>query len=235
MDRICIKCHSRYDGTKWSTLCPTCAAESKRNIRRVRVCQTCGAEFVGMPRTKHCPDCMAERRKQQARAAAERKRTGNVRKLGSIDKCVKCGKEYVVNGALQKYCPSCAPEAYLEVDRAQARKWIANNMDYVQRGIDRTAAVPTRTCPVCGKEFKPHNASVTCSSECAAKHKAASYNKYVEEHREHLNAINRNRMREKINAMTPEEYAEYRAKVNAVARENYKKRKAKGDKNHDKR
>lgn len=232
MDRVCIKCHSRYDGTKWSTLCPACAAESKRNVRRVRVCQTCGAEFVGMPKTKHCPDCMAERRKQQAKAAAERKRTGQARKLGSIDNCIKCGKEYVVNGPTQKYCSECAPEAYLEIDRAQARQWIADNMDYEQRGIDRTAAVPIKTCPICGKEFRPTNATVTCSSECAAKYKILQHNKYVDEHRDHINAVNRNRMRAKTNAMNPEEYAQYRAKVNAIARENYQKRKEKEHNNN---
>lgn len=51
--------------------------------------------------------------------------------------------------------------------------------------------------------------------------------RYEKEHRKELNQRRYEQIKQKEQAMTPEEYSEYRQKVNAKARENYQKRKAK--------
>lgn len=86
-----------------------------------RTCRQCGAVFDGGPRAWYCPMCRAERAKE---ASARYKRKGKAdRPLGSVDKCVICGKEYTVNSARQKYCSDCAYEAVRAIDRPMSKKW----------------------------------------------------------------------------------------------------------------
>ena len=229
MKRICIKCKKIFDGKNYATLCPICATESKKSTYRIRTCLNCGYEFVGAPITKYCPDCMAERKKEQAKESRKRAKLGTIRKLGSIDICSVCGNEYIVNGPKQKYCKDCAEEAYKEVDRIQGREWAANNMNYAQRNADRQSAIAPIVCVVCGKEFYPHTAQITCSPECAKKNNAIRHKMYANKHKQHIYASRKANTTKKINAMTPEEYVEYRAKINAKARENYWKRKEKSN------
>lgn len=51
------------------------------------------------------------------------------RPLGSTDKCIRCGKEYTVDSARQKYCPDCAYEAVRAVDRPASRAWNQANKE----------------------------------------------------------------------------------------------------------
>nr|DAF01441.1 MAG TPA: Double zinc ribbon protein [Caudoviricetes sp.] len=84
---------------------------------RMRVCRQCGIEFMGGPRAWYCPACRMERQKEQARRCRQRTLKGQTRRLGSVDKCEVCGKDYIVNSARQRYCPECAPDRIREVDR----------------------------------------------------------------------------------------------------------------------
>ena len=67
----------------------------------------CGKEFNGGPRAFYCPDCRVIRTKE----AQKRFRQGKTakRKLGSVDKCELCGKEYIVTAGRQKYCSEKMP------------------------------------------------------------------------------------------------------------------------------
>ena len=40
-----------------------------------------------------------------------------------MDNCVRCGGEYVVNSARQKYCPDCSHQAVREIDRLASIAW----------------------------------------------------------------------------------------------------------------
>ena len=115
----CIVCGKLFQGRPDQTKCEDCIAIARATTLRPRVCRQCGSTFDGGPRAWYCPTCRAER--QRVRNAAQRK-TGARRPLGSIDKCVVCGKEYVVEAGLQKYCKDCAPEAIRAIDRETARQ-----------------------------------------------------------------------------------------------------------------
>lgn len=81
-----------------------------------RICRTCGKSFKGGPRAWYCPDCREERQKERE---AKYRRGEPKRHLGSIDKCLICGKEYTVESGLQKYCPDCQPEMHRKIDNEQ--------------------------------------------------------------------------------------------------------------------
>ena len=232
MLRKCLKCGLEFEGRPDATLCRTCANESIKKVVLPRTCIRCGATFPGYPRSQYCPNCSVDRKKELDKAARERKRNGTIRHIGSVDICAKCGGEYTVAGGQQKYCPECAPEAIAEADRAQSRKWNAANLDYDRRRQDRQDATAYIKCAVCGTLFQPNEgAPVTCSPECAKKYAAQSNAEWYKNNREYRNEYTRNRIRTKIEAMTPEELAEYRAATNARARENYRKRKEKQKEN----
>lgn len=147
-------------------LCSECYAKkmSDNAHRRVK-CWQCGKEFDGYIRSRYCPDCTAERRRERDR---KRRREGTKRKLGSIDHCEICGKEYVVNSGLQRRCKDCARIANEEWSRDRKREW------YESGGKERHAESRARlksdatVCPVCGKTFtaSPDNPHY-CSAECA--------------------------------------------------------------------
>jgi len=135
----------------------------------------CGTTFEGGPRAWYCPECRAIRRHQ---SDIKHKRQGTKRPLGSIDHCLKCGKEYIVNSARQKYCPDCAYEAVREIDRMQGRGNLARAVrKYGQSYKEQIkkekikawhANKTAKICPICGKSFMPayNYKRSTCSDIC---------------------------------------------------------------------
>lgn len=91
-------------------------------VVKSRVCRQCGAIFDGGPRAWYCPACRAERAREADRRRRAKGRKAD-RPLGSIDKCVRCGNDYVVKSSRQKYCPACAYDGCREADRPMSRAW----------------------------------------------------------------------------------------------------------------
>lgn len=227
MRRICRTCGREYDGAPGSTLCPSCVSDGKKTTIRDRICRTCGATFPGGPRAWYCPSCREERKRGQQRI---QKRKGPARLLGSIDKCVICGGEYIVTGGLQKYCPACAPEAIKAADRAQGRAWHSANHAPEARREMRKAHAAEIICVICGKAFVPKDASITCSKSCSAALTKHNAQRFERDHRDQRNEQQRKNLRARLDAMTPEERETHRIETNRRARENYHKRK---EKKHD--
>lgn len=161
----CKRCGAVFDSDKEEAyLCPACALQTKReSVVRPRTCHQCGAVFDGGPRAWYCPACRDERRRAQSREWKKRK---TVRKLGSIDHCVRCGAEYIVEGGLQKYCKACAAEAVSEVTRPKKRAYNQAHKDtlYPHKAAMRSY---NKVCVVCGKIFDDGTPTVTCSEACA--------------------------------------------------------------------
>ena len=177
MLKACKYCGQQYNGCPGSSACPECADKVKRNTVLPRVCRECGRTFPGGPRAWFCPGCRAERRKAQN---AEHYRRGTSRPLGSTDKCVVCGADYVVSNARQKYCPSCAAEAVREKDRSQSLDWSKKNTTPARRREVRNNSTAEIPCCICGKMFKPTYSSKTCSKACSvelARRNAAAWEK----------------------------------------------------------
>lgn len=163
-----IKCQNcgkvvQVDGEK--VFCPECRAELKsKSTLAERTCRECGKTFIGGPRAWYCPECRAERQIEQSRKC---KKNGAVRKLGSIDHCEICGKEYVVESGRQRYCKDCAAEAVKKVDRAQSIEWNQKNRERLAEQ-KKEKKENRKVCRVCGKVFYSGDPSVTCSDGCAS-------------------------------------------------------------------
>ena len=136
---------------------------------RPRTCRECGRTFPGGPRAWHCPECRAIRSKTHN---AIYRKNGPARPLGSTDNCVKCGKPYTINSARQMYCPACAREAVMEVDRRQSLEWYHENAgEYNPTRNDRRRK-DTAECVVCGKVFLCDGTRRnTCSEGCRDRQK----------------------------------------------------------------
>ena len=109
-------------------------------VVKPRICRKCGAVFDGGPRAWYCPNCRREREKETYRRYRAKGRKAD-RPLGSLDKCVRCGQEYVVRSARQKYCPDCAYDGVREVDRPMSRAWNQEHKDtyYPAKNAKRNA------------------------------------------------------------------------------------------------
>lgn len=128
-----------------------------------RICRQCGRSFSGGPRAWYCPECRYVRRKASAERYRAKGRKAD-RPLGSIDRCVVCGKDYTVKSARQKYCPDCAYDAVRAVDRPESRRWLAEHKgDYYPARNDKRRA--RRYCIVCGRIITAKTCTVTCESK----------------------------------------------------------------------
>lgn len=143
-----------------------------------RKCQECGTAFSGGPRAYYCPACRIERKKKTDLEAKLRAREGLTRKIGSSDKCERCGRMYIVNAGLQRFCTECQPIHAAEHDRETSLDFYHENKEqinpvrYERKNID-----PKRNCAACGKEFEHGGTSrVTCSEECKRSYDNAMYN-----------------------------------------------------------
>jgi len=132
-----------------------------------RICKTCGATFTGGPRAYYCPACRAERARKSYRESKARARKGMTRKLGSLDKCERCGKDYEINSALQRFCPDCQPIHAQEYDRYTGLEFYHENKNQINPVRNERRRKGTRNCDWCGKEYtiSPGN-PLTCSLEC---------------------------------------------------------------------
>lgn len=169
--RICKECGAEFQGQGEQRLCPACRKNARQaTVMRPRVCISCGSAFEGGPRASYCPNCRAERRKKTTAEYRLRKTAGRTRPLGSVDICTVCGKEYVVNSSLQRYCSDCAPEAVRQAVLPQKRQ---RAIEHREEAAARKAGLKTNSavCAYCGKLYTPDGPSVTCSPVCAREYK----------------------------------------------------------------
>lgn len=128
-----------------------------------RICRECGMSFQGGPRAWYCPSCRNQRKKERA---AKYRKEGYIRSLGSIDYCCHCGKPYVVQSGLQRYCKSCGEENHKLVDRRQSLDYYNHHKGALNPRRNERRRVPDRRCVVCGKLFQPKGRQITCSAKC---------------------------------------------------------------------
>lgn len=162
----CKHCGQIFESIKkYQYLCQDCALKSKQaSVIKKRTCKQCGIAFDGGPRAWYCPECRRERWLKYDRDYKKSNKTK--RKLGSIDICQVCGKEYIVAGGRQKYCPECTESAVKQTVRAHKRQY---QKEYRITHIKQKAV---KICVICGKELITDTSTVTCSKECAKKLKS---------------------------------------------------------------
>lgn len=138
-------------------VCDDCVQKLRSTTLADRVCRMCGRTFEGGPRAWYCPEC---RHKRQLERQAKYRALGTTRKIGEEYICERCGKPYILQGGLQKYCPICSKIAVREKDREASRKW---NNESKDKRKDRTKI---RKCVICGAEYVAIAGTRVCSEEC---------------------------------------------------------------------
>lgn len=134
-----------------------------------RKCKDCGCTFTGGPRAYYCTSCRYERQKKVQRESKARARKGQTRKLGSIDKCEMCGNPYVINAALQRFCPICQPIHAKEYDRKTSLEYYHKHKLRINPIRNMRRRIKFKYCVYCGKKFDVYGKRQTCSEECRIK------------------------------------------------------------------
>lgn len=157
--RACQMCGKPFWGTTDSHYCPECAKIKKLDtVVKIRNCQDCGTKFYGGPRAKRCPSCTSL-------AKNHYKKSPTMRPLGSIDKCVICGKEYTVTSGRQKYCSQlCQHKGVLAWQREHKKDYNKISGQDIKKQIRRESA--EKVCVYCLRRFKSNTASNLCSDYC---------------------------------------------------------------------
>ena len=130
-----------------------------------RICKQCGTTFSGGAHAFYCDICRVERSKELDRARKQRSRNGTARKTGSKDICALCGKSYIVENGMQKYCSDCKEDAIKTVDRESGLKYYNENRVVINYK-KRESRKYERRCKVCGNDFLSKDRSECCSDEC---------------------------------------------------------------------
>lgn len=132
-----------------------------------RICRECAIYFMGGPRAYYCTGCRVVRQRSQGLAYQSRKRRGATRKLGSLDTCEMCKKEYPVNGGNQRFCSDCAVIHALEHDRETSLPVYYVRKDELNPLRNERRKQGMRKCDWCGKEHPVAvGAPTTCSPDC---------------------------------------------------------------------
>ena len=194
MLRSCRICGKQYEGDPGTSCCSDCVKKQRSTSVKSRFCQICGRSFDGGPAARYCPECRRERKQEADRRF---KKNGPMRKLGSEDKCIVCGKTYIVCGSKQRYCPDCALEAIRRIDNAQSLAWEVEYAPPEKRKEIRHAAAVPITCVICGEQFSPTDGAKTCSQACSVALSRRRNKEFEASHREERRAYHNNRRKAK--------------------------------------
>lgn len=162
-NRACQVCGKPFYGSSDCFYCLECAEKKKSDaVMRIRTCQDCGIEFFGGPRAKRCPECAYLASKEDWK---RHKKSGTARPIGSVDKCVICGSEYIVNSGRQKYCSDkCQRIGVLEWQREHKRGYGKASGQDEKRKERREAK--KKICVYCMRSFYSDRPTNTCSDYC---------------------------------------------------------------------
>ena len=162
--KVCQMCGAIYEGKKDCHYCPKCAKEKKIDtVLKKRICKDCGIEFLGGPRAKRCPNC-------SFKAASKNRSKITKRPLGSTDKCVICGKEYIVKSGRQKYCSDeCQRIGVLAWQREHKKGYNKASGQDIKRKERKQAQM--KACVYCMRPFKSDVSTNLCSDYCRTEYK----------------------------------------------------------------
>lgn len=171
MSKICKNCGEPISSKRGVYLCQKCAHEIKsKSAKKEHICVDCGTSFIGGIRALRCPQCKIANRRERDKLYKQR---GAKRHIGDTDTCEICGKEYIVNSGMQRYCLECAEKAVSDKIKKSALKRYYDNKETINP-VRNDRKKPVSVCVVCGKHFSKPYPFQTCSEEC--RKKVASYN-----------------------------------------------------------
>lgn len=161
---ICRRCGKPFYGARDVFYCQDCSKLQKTDtVVRMRTCKDCGVTFPGGPRAMRCPDCSKY-------ARAHHKHRPTKRSIGSIDKCVICGKEYTVASGRQMYCSSeCQRLGTLAWQREHKKGYAQKSGQDVKKRERRKSK--QKICVYCLRPFTTDTSSNLCSAYCREEQK----------------------------------------------------------------
>ena len=164
---MCQSCGASYQGKDDNCYCPKCAKEKKLDtVVKIRTCKDCGIEFYGGPRAIRCPECSHRAKIENSK---RHQKVGTMRLLGSIDKCVICGNDYIVKSGRQKYCSEeCQRIGVLEWQKEHKKGYNKKSGQYIKSQERRKNQ--KKICVYCLKPFKSSVNSNLCSEYCRKEH-----------------------------------------------------------------
>lgn len=169
--KACQVCGKPFYGGDDHHYCPECARIKKLNtVVRIRKCQDCGVEFFGGPTAIRCPDCAHEAQKE--REKRYRHNCKARRFLGSVDKCILCGTEYIVSSGTQKYCSAaCRNQDVVAKEKVRERKRQYNRMTNQVAKKKTIRDQQEKVCVYCLRRFKAGTSTNLCSEFCRTEQK----------------------------------------------------------------
>lgn len=178
--RACMMCGKPFFGALDHFYCPTCTEDRKINKPPLaKICKDCGSEFVGYSNERRCSRCVEAALQESYRKYWDN--GGTQRPMGSIDKCVLCGKEYTVRSSSQKYCSDdCRRMA--NVPKQKEYKKIYYRTSKRAAELKQRRKQVTNICVYCLQPYKKSSGSSTnvCSDYCRLEHqKIKQYESYV--------------------------------------------------------
>lgn len=147
---------------RWLTHCIDCGKLIYRPIKCIR-CEACQLAIN------------QERNKVRQRAKP-------ARPLGSTDICTICGKPYIVESGLQKYCPDCRETATRASIARKKNAYMAEKRKDPEAAAQmreaKQAALSPSLCATCGKPFISKFGAIYCCEACRKEGKRKYYQTY---------------------------------------------------------
>lgn len=142
-------------------------------------CVDCGKLIYRPIKCIRCEACQLVINKYRHKV---QQRTEPSRPLGSTDICQVCGKPYVVQASLQKYCPACRDVgAKQSISKRKSAYRIArmNDPEIAQKTREAKHCIPSpKFCAHCGKPFFSKNRAMYCCDACRQAGSMAYHKEY---------------------------------------------------------
>lgn len=125
---------------------------------KISTFQDCCIEHYGGLWSRRCPDYAYKARQE---TNGQHKKTSTRRPLGSVDKCVFCGRDYIVASGRKKYCfYTCKRKGVLAWQRQHKRGYSKASVQDIKKQERRKRA--KKICVYCLRPFASDTPTNTC-------------------------------------------------------------------------
>ena len=190
---VCIICGKRLDKRRWKYCSEACEQKAWQlrkkkhsgrpqghpDVRWLTHCSDCGKLIYRPIKCIRCEACQLAINQERHK---EHQRTKPARPLGSTDICTVCGKPYIVESGLQKYCPDCREAATRASIARKKNAYMAEKRKDPEAAAQmreaKQAALSPSLCATCGKPFISKFGAIYCCEACREVGKRKYYQTY---------------------------------------------------------
>lgn len=190
---VCIICGKRLDKRHWKYCSEACEQKAWQlrkkkhsgrpqgnpDVRWLTHCIDCGKLIYRPIKCIRCEACQLAINQERNKV---RQRAKPARPLGSTDICTICGKPYIVESGLQKYCPACREAATRASIARRKNAYMAEKRKDPEAAAQmreaKQAALSPSLCATCGKPFISKFGSMYCCEACRKEGKRKYYQTY---------------------------------------------------------